>query len=58
MGHDDGDEKRIQDLQEPQGHSSLFNSKYKAPYVDRLNSRIGFEYALKKKVKKKTNEVE
>lgn len=25
-----------------------FNSRYKAPYVDRLNSRIGFEYVLKK----------
>jgi hypothetical protein len=33
---------------------NLFNPRYKAPYVDRLNSRIGFEYALKKKVKKKT----
>jgi hypothetical protein len=31
---------------------NLFNPKYKAPYVDRLNSRIGFEYALKKKKKK------
>lgn len=30
---------------------NLFNPKYKAPYVDRLNSRIGFEYTLKKKVK-------
>lgn len=25
-----------------------FNKYYKAPYVDRLNSRIGFEYVLKK----------
>jgi hypothetical protein len=33
---------------------NLFNPKYKAPYADRLNSRIGFEYALKKKVKKKS----
>lgn len=32
---------------------NLFNPKFKAPYVDRLNSRIGFEYALKKKVKQK-----
>jgi hypothetical protein len=28
---------------------NVFNPKYKAPYVDRLNSRIGFEYVLKKK---------
>jgi hypothetical protein len=28
---------------------NLFNRYYKAPYVDRLNSRIGFEYVLKKK---------
>lgn len=28
---------------------NLFNRYYKAPYVDRLNSRIGFEYNLKKK---------
>ncbi len=28
---------------------NLFNPQYKAPYVDRLNSRIGFEYSLKKK---------
>jgi hypothetical protein len=31
---------------------NLFNPKFKAPYVDRLNSRIGFEYVLKKRVKK------
>jgi hypothetical protein len=31
---------------------NLFNPKYKAPYVDRFNSRIGFEYTLKKRVKK------
>jgi hypothetical protein len=31
---------------------NLFNRKYKAPYVDRLNSRIGFEYRLKKKIKR------
>jgi hypothetical protein len=31
---------------------NLFNPKYKARYVDRLNSRIGFEYGLKKRVKK------
>lgn len=30
---------------------NLFNRYYKAPYVDRLNSRIGFEYILKKKRK-------
>jgi hypothetical protein len=30
---------------------NLFNRYYKAPYVDRLNSRIGFEYKLKKKKK-------
>ena len=28
---------------------NLFNRYYKAPYVDRLNSRIGFEYMLRKK---------
>jgi hypothetical protein len=28
---------------------NIFNPKYKAPYVDRLNSRIGFEYVLKRK---------
>lgn len=27
---------------------NLFNRYYKAPYVDRLNSRIGFEYVFKK----------
>lgn len=32
---------------------NLFNRYYKAPYVDRLNSRIGFEYTLKKKKKAK-----
>ena len=32
---------------------NLFNRYYKAPYVDRLNSRIGFEYVLKKKAEKK-----
>lgn len=32
---------------------NVFNPKYKAPYVDRLNSRIGFEYVLKKKPSKK-----
>lgn len=31
---------------------NLFNRYYKAPYVDRLNSRIGFEYMLKKKTRK------
>jgi hypothetical protein len=30
---------------------NLFNRYYKAPYVDRLNSRIGFEYKWKKKKK-------
>lgn len=30
---------------------NIFNPKFKAPYVDRLNSRIGFEYTLKKKRK-------
>jgi hypothetical protein len=30
---------------------NLFNRYYKAPYVDRLNSRIGFEYKLRKKKK-------
>jgi hypothetical protein len=33
---------------------NIFNPKYKAPYVDRLNSRIGFEYTLKKRVKTKS----
>lgn len=28
---------------------NLFNRFYKAPYVDRLNSRIGFDYQLKRK---------
>ena len=32
---------------------NLFNRYYKAPYVDRLNSRIGFEYVLKKNKKRK-----
>jgi hypothetical protein len=30
---------------------NLYNPYFKAPYVDRLNSRIGFEYLLKKKNK-------
>jgi hypothetical protein len=30
---------------------NLYNPYFKAPYVDRLNSRIGFEYLLKKKTK-------
>lgn len=30
---------------------NLFNRYFKAPYVDRLNSRIGFEYTLKKATK-------
>lgn len=33
---------------------NLFNPKYRAPYVDRLNSRIGVEYVLKKKPAKKS----
>ena len=32
-----------------------FNKYYKAPYVDRLNSRIGFEYMLKEAKRKKRN---
>jgi hypothetical protein len=32
---------------------NLFNRFYKAPYVDRLNSRIGFEYVLKKSRRRK-----
>lgn len=32
---------------------NIFNRKYKAPYVDRLNSRIGFEYTLKQNSRKK-----
>jgi hypothetical protein len=32
---------------------NLYNKHFKAPYVDRLNSRIGFEYVLKPKAKKK-----
>lgn len=28
---------------------NVFNPKFKAPYVDRLNSRIGIEYVFKKK---------
>jgi hypothetical protein len=31
---------------------NVFNPKYKAPYVDRLNSRIGFEYGFRKKKSK------
>jgi Skp family chaperone for outer membrane proteins len=31
---------------------NLFNRYYKAPYVDRLNSRIGFEYVIKARKKK------
>lgn len=31
---------------------NIFNPRYKAPYVDRLNSRIGFELPFKKKNKK------
>lgn len=31
---------------------NLFNRFYKAPYVDRLNSRVGFEYTLKAESKK------
>lgn len=31
---------------------NLFNPHHKAPYVDRLNSRIGFEYFIKQKAKK------
>lgn len=31
------------------------NRYYKAPYVDRLNSRIGFEYTLRRPPKKKSN---
>jgi hypothetical protein len=31
---------------------NFINQYFKTPYVDRLNSRIGFEYNLKKKVKK------
>lgn len=34
---------------------NLFNPKYRAPYADRLNSRIGFEYKLKKKPKKEVS---
>jgi hypothetical protein len=30
---------------------NLFNPLYKAPYLDRLNSRMGFEYTLRKKKK-------
>lgn len=32
---------------------NLFNSYYKAPYLNRLNSRMGFEFTLNKKQKKK-----
>jgi hypothetical protein len=32
------------------------NPKFKSPYIDRLNSRIGFEYTLKKKPKKQKAE--
>jgi hypothetical protein len=30
---------------------NLFNRYYKAPYVDRLNSRVGFELSIKQKAK-------
>jgi hypothetical protein len=33
---------------------NLFNRYYKAPYVDRLNSRIGLEYTLRKAQKRKS----
>lgn len=33
---------------------NLFNRYYKAPYVDRLNSRIGFEYVIKVKKARKS----
>ena len=36
---------------------NLFNRYYKAPYVDRLNSRIGFEYRLTKKARKKKSHI-
>lgn len=29
---------------------NLFNRYYKAPYVDRLNSRVGFEYMVRRVV--------
>jgi hypothetical protein len=31
---------------------NLFNQYFKTPYLDRLNSRMGFEYNLKKRVRK------
>ncbi len=31
---------------------NLFNREFKAPYADRLNSRIGFEYGFRKRKKK------
>ncbi|MEX2231533.1 MAG: hypothetical protein WD824_05200 [Cyclobacteriaceae bacterium] len=30
---------------------NIFNRYYKSPYVDRLNSRIGFEWSIKQKAK-------
>jgi hypothetical protein len=35
---------------------NLHNPYFKAPYVDRLNSRMGFEYVLRKKPKKQVEQ--
>ena len=35
---------------------NLYNPYFKAPYVDRVNSRIGFEYVLKRKSVQKHGE--
>ena len=37
---------------------NIFNARFKAPYVDRLNSRIGFEYVLKKRQKRAATETQ
>lgn len=48
----DRNKERISNLQDLKGTGliqyNLFNRYYEAPYVDRLNSRIGFEYEIKK----------
>ena len=34
---------------------NLFDPEYKSPYADRINVRMGFEYAIKKKPGKRDN---
>lgn len=37
-------------------HYNLYNPRFRAPYLDKLNSRMGFEYKLRKKPKKAIQE--